>query len=78
MYIFMLERVKYSKIDYIMENIDRVHYHKMQFIMNALNEGWSVKKKSETYVFTKKHEGKKEVFNNKYLDDFVKKNMEIK
>lgn len=61
-----------------MENIDRVHYHKMQFIMNALNEGWSVKKKSETYVFTKKHEGKKEVFNNKYLDDFVKKNMEIK
>lgn len=78
MYIFMLERVKYSKNDYIMENIDRVHYHKMQFIMNALNEGWSVKKKSETYVFTKKHEGKKEVFNNKYLDDFVKKNMEIK
>ena len=74
----MLERVNYSKIDYIMENIDRVHYHKMQFIMNALNEGWRVQKKSETYVFTKKHEGKKEVFNNKYLDDFVKKNMEIK
>jgi hypothetical protein len=46
--------------------------------MNALNEGWSVKKKSETYIFTKKHEGKKEVFNNKYLDDFVKKNMEFK
>jgi hypothetical protein len=46
--------------------------------MNALDEGWSVKKKHEIYVFTKKHEGKKEVFDNKYLDDFVKKNMEIK
>ena len=61
-----------------MESVDRIQYHKMKFIMNALNEGWSVKKKGETYVFTKKHEGKKEVFDNKYLDDFVKKNMEIK
>ena len=61
-----------------MDSVDRIQYHKMKFIMNALNEGWSVKKKGETYVFTKKHEGKKEVFNNKYLDDFVKKNMEIK
>ena len=61
-----------------MDSVDRIQYHKMKFIMNALNEGWSVKKKGETYVFTKKHEGNKEVFNNKYLDDFVKKNMEIK
>lgn len=61
-----------------MESVDRIYYHKMKFIMNALDEGWSVKKKHETYVFTKKHEGKKEVFDNKYLDDFVKKNMEIK
>ena len=74
----MLERVNYSEKKYIMENGERVQYHKMKFIMNALNEGWSVKKKSETYIFTKKHEGKKEVFNNKYLDDFVKKNMEFK
>ena len=74
----MLETVNYSEKNYIMESGERVQYHKMKFIMNALNEGWSVKKKSETYIFTKKHEGKKEVFNNKYLDDFVKKNMEFK
>jgi len=61
-----------------MESVDRIYYHKMKFIMNALDEGWSVRKKHEIYVFTKKHEGKKEVFDNKYLDDFVKKNMEIK
>ena len=74
----MLETVNYSENNYIMESGERVQYHKMKFIMNALNEGWSVKKKSETYIFTKKHEGKKEVFNKKYLDDFVKKNMEFK
>ena len=61
-----------------MENIDKVKLHKMSFITNALDEGWSVKKKKEIYIFTKKHEGKKEVFNEKYLENFVKKNMELK
>ena len=61
-----------------MENIDKVKLHKMTFIMNALDEGWSVKKKKELYTFTKKHEGRKEVFNEKYLENFVKKNMELK
>jgi len=61
-----------------MENIDKVKLHKMTFIMNALDEGWSVKKKKEVYTFTKKHEGRKEVFNEKYLENFVKKNMELK
>lgn len=61
-----------------MENIDKVKLHKMTFIMNALDEGWSVKKKREVYTFTKKHEGRKEVFNEKYLENFVKKNMELK
>ena len=61
-----------------MENIDKVKLHKMSFIMNALDEGWSVKKKKEIYIFTKKHEGKKEVFNEKYLENFVKNNMELK
>tara|TARA_B100000424_G_C22916194_1_gene487483 strand:- start:167 stop:358 length:192 start_codon:yes stop_codon:yes gene_type:complete len=61
-----------------MENFDKVKLHKMSFIMNALDEGWSVKKKKEIYIFTKKHEGRKEVFNEKYLENFVKKNMELK
>ena len=61
-----------------MENIDKVKLHKMSFIMNALDEGWRVKKKKEIYIFTKKHEGRKEVFNEKYLENFVKKNMELK
>lgn len=61
---------------YIMNEHDNVIFHKMKFIMNALEDGWSVKKKQDTYIFTKKHEKKREVFEEKYLENFVKKNME--
>lgn len=59
-----------------MNEHDNVIFHKMKFIMNALEDGWSVKKKQDTYIFTKKHEKKREVFEEKYLENFVKKNME--
>ena len=45
--------------------------HKMRFIANALEKGWSVKKRNDSYIFTKKHEGKREVFQDNYLDAFV-------
>ena len=32
-------------------NIDIVTFQKMSFIYNALQEGWSVTKKHEAYVF---------------------------
>jgi len=48
----------------------------MKFIFNALNDGWEIRKEGDSYIFTKKHEGKKEVFSNKYLRDFVLKNSE--
>jgi len=43
--------------------------------MNALNAGWCVKKVGDTYVFTKKHENKKEIFQETYLETFVYDNM---
>lgn len=42
--------------------------------MTALDNGWTVKKNSDTYVFSKKHEGKEEVFKNDYLEKFVQTN----
>ena len=45
---------------------------RMGFIMNALDDGWSVKKRQETYVFTKRHENRREVWGEEYLEDFVK------
>jgi hypothetical protein len=47
----------------------------MVFIMNALDAGWCVKKIDNKYVFSKKHEGKKEVFMSDYLEKFIEKNM---
>ena len=51
---------------------------KMLFIYNALEDGWSIKKKDSTYVFSKKHEGKKEVLEESYLLKFMKHNFDIK
>ena len=42
--------------------IDAIKLHKMAFLYNALEEGWRIKKKKNMYIFTKNHEGQKEVF----------------
>ena len=49
----------------------------MVFIMNALEKGWSIKKKQEQFIFTKKHEGKMEVFEEKYLETFIQSNFDM-
>jgi hypothetical protein len=54
--------------------INKTHLKKMNFIMNALDKGWSVKKREDEYVFTKKHEGKREVFRENYLETFIHSN----
>ncbi len=58
-------------------NIDNKKFEIMIFIVNALNEGWSVKKRNNTYIFTKNHEGKKEIFSESYITKFVKENLDI-
>lgn len=49
-------------------------FQKMLFITNALEQGWTVKKSKDSYIFTKKHENKKEIFQENYLESFVAKN----
>jgi hypothetical protein len=47
----------------------------MNFIYNALENGWEVKKKDrESYVFRKKHNGEKKVFMENYLETFIYNN----
>ena len=60
------------------ENIDIDKFKIMIFIYNALENGWSVKKRGKSYVFNKKHNGQKEVFNNNYLSTFIEDNSDIK
>jgi hypothetical protein len=48
---------------------------KMNFIYNAIQDGWCVKKQKDCFIFSKKHEGKKQVFQPEYLERFIEKNM---
>lgn len=50
---------------------NHVQQYKMSFIFNALDDGWSIKKRNGSYIFTKRHEGKKEMFDDEFLDGFV-------
>lgn len=54
--------------------LDNIELQKMKFIYNALQNGWTVQKKRETYVFSKKHEGKKEIYIDTYLKQFLEEN----
>ena len=52
-------------------------FQKMNLIYNALEEGWSIKKKDTSYIFTKKHENKKEIIEDSYLLKFMKSNLDM-
>jgi len=57
--------------------IDPIRFQKMLFVYNALEEGWTIKKKKDSFVFSKNHEGKKEVFLESYLVRFMKTNFDL-
>lgn len=59
-------------------NVDLVQLQKMAFIYNALEKGWTVKKIDNQYIFYKKHEGKKEVYLDTYLQNFIESNLGFK
>lgn len=58
-------------------DIDYIKLQKMAFIYNAIQSGWTVKLNKDSYIFTKKHEGKKEIFLDTFMKSFIEKNMNI-
>jgi hypothetical protein len=58
--------------------MDVVTFQKMYFLYNSLEHGWTVKKNKNSYVFTKPHDGKKEVLEESYLLKFMKLNLNLK
>ena len=54
--------------------ISKSSFQKMLFITNALEQGWSVKKSKDYYIFSKKHENKREVLQENYLETFIASN----
>jgi len=57
--------------------IDNEKFQKMLLVFNAINDGWSIKKRKDSYIFTKNHEKKKEVFLDSYILTFMKSNFDI-
>lgn len=57
--------------------INNKNLKKMLFINNALDNGWSVKKSDDKYVFAKKHENKREILQESYLENFILENMDV-
>jgi hypothetical protein len=57
--------------------LSKKDFQKMIFIMNSLNDGWKVEKSGDEYIFTKKHEGKREIYKTDYLEKFIYNNLDI-
>ena len=59
------------------KNIDGIKFQKMLLVFNALEDGWTVKKRKESFIFIKNHEGKREILSDSYLQQFLKTNLDI-
>jgi len=57
--------------------VDVIKFQKMILLFNSIEQGWTIKKKNNSYVFTKSHENKKEVFEENYLTKFMKTNLDL-
>jgi hypothetical protein len=57
--------------------VDVITFQKMILVFNSIEQGWSVKKRSGSYVFTKSHENKKEILEDTYLMKFMKTNLDL-
>jgi hypothetical protein len=47
----------------------------MHFVMNTLENGWTIRKKNDNFIFRKKHKNRDEVYSDDYLINFLKINI---
>ena len=62
-----------GKLDINVEQKNDIYL--MIFLMNTLENGWSIRKKNDEYVFRRKHEKQTEIYSDEYLVHFLKSNM---
>ena len=58
--------------------IDPIKLHKMGVFIQCFRKWMDYQKNNNAYIFTKNHEGKKEVFLDDYLKGFMKENFDMK
>jgi len=57
--------------------VDIIKFQKMLLLYNSIEQGRSVKKRGDSYVFSKNHEGKKEILEDSYLLKFMNTNLDL-
>jgi hypothetical protein len=57
--------------------IDKKLFTKMNFIYNAIEDGWTVSKRRDKYVFTRSHDKRREILSDDYLSAFIKSNLAL-
>jgi hypothetical protein len=62
-----------GKLDITSEQKNDIYL--MIFLTNTLENGWSIRKNNDNYVFRKKHEKQMEIYSDEYLVNFLKSNM---
>jgi len=58
-------------------SLPKKDFQKMVFLYNTIENGWTVRKYKDAYIFTKKHENRKEIFQSDYLEKFIETNRSI-
>tara|TARA_Y100000748_G_scaffold26240_1_gene19696 strand:- start:163 stop:393 length:231 start_codon:yes stop_codon:yes gene_type:complete len=59
------------------KQVDCITLQKMAFVYNAVQGGWSVRKKDGAYVFSRRHKGEKQIYLDSFLKSFVEENLDI-
>lgn len=59
------------KIEINNADISNKDLSKMLFIFNAIEDGWDVKKKNNSYIFSKHKSKEKQVFTEEFLNKFI-------
>lgn len=69
----------YSSIDMNIHNIDNIKLHKMIFIYNAINDGWTVKLIDNKFEFIKNKNTihKNQLYFNDYIKGFINNNLNM-
>jgi hypothetical protein len=65
--------IENQKIDINVEIRNKIYV--MHFVMNTLENGWTIRKKNDNFVFRKKHKNRDEVYSDDYLINFLKINI---
>ena len=67
--------IKTSGID--ASQVDCMTLQKMAFVYNAVQSGWTVKKKEGAYVFSRPHRGEKQIYLDNFLKRFIEENLDV-